>query len=94
MAQPPRCLLDGDPYKSPFGDCAIYSQSTVSSQFSLVQSGELVTYWRPTFQRSVDEWAGSIKSVLPLRISQAEQLVEQTQQLATCYSPNNEKRTY
>ena len=24
------CLLDGDPYKPPFGDFAIYSQSTIS----------------------------------------------------------------
>ena len=23
MAQPPKCLLDGDPDKPPFGDCAI-----------------------------------------------------------------------
>ena len=29
MAQTPRCLLDGGPYKPPFGVCAIYSQSTV-----------------------------------------------------------------
>ena len=29
MAQTPRCLLDGDPYKPPFGDCAIYTETTV-----------------------------------------------------------------
>ena len=29
MAQTPTCLLDGGPYKPPFGDCAIYSESTV-----------------------------------------------------------------
>ena len=27
MVQTSRCLLDGDPYKPPFGDCAIFSQS-------------------------------------------------------------------
>ena len=30
----PICLLDGGPYKPPFGDCAIYSQSTIKNKQS------------------------------------------------------------
>ena len=30
MAQTPTCLLDGGPYKPPLGDCAIYSETTVT----------------------------------------------------------------
>ena len=45
MAQTPACLLDGGPYKVPFGECAIYSQSTVHDSFGgkLQRFGQVMT---------------------------------------------------